>query len=46
MGKEPRSEKSVLALFSQEQLRALLILDLELGALPLDAALAPHDHLI
>ena len=46
MVKEPRSAKAVLALFSQEQLRALLVLDLELGAFLLDAAIASLDHVI
>jgi len=40
------SGKAVLALFSQEQLRALFILNLELRALLLDAPIATFDHMV
>lgn len=46
MGKEPRSAKSVLALFSQEQLGSFLILDLELGAFLLNATGGSFDHVV
>jgi len=41
-----KSGKAVLALFSQEQLLSLLVLDLELGAFLLNAAGSSLDHMV
>ena len=46
MGENPRSAKAVLTLFSQEKLRALLVLDLELRPFLLNAAIATLDHVV
>jgi hypothetical protein len=40
------SGKAALALFSQEQVRALLVLDLELGPLLLDATITTFNHVV
>ena len=40
------SSKSIFALFSQEQLRALLVFHLELGPLLLNAAIATFNHVV
>ena len=40
------SSKSIFALFSQEQLRALLVFHLELGPLLLDATITTFNHVV